>query len=281
VNGISGDFATSFLDSLLRLPALEPGQNFILQRTCVARTAGNVWRRVRVARFDQTALGPLPENDAALTVQPAQADLELQLLRVPTAAQTSIRTPMIARVRNLGPAVATGVKVAINVPWDAMTLGVLELGPRAGYDWLASNGFQTQLRPGESASVTFYVTPTREGTSTGSVQVQQLDQSDPQTANNVASFTLEVGPAPPIPSILSLRKVRTDFFDGTPIAEIAIDQAALNRLAPLTLFKLEGTSNLRDWDFLSYAGLLPYLPVTFTDHSNPGATIRAFRLRPF
>jgi hypothetical protein len=75
--------------------------------------------------------------------------------------------------------------------------------------------------------------------------------------------------------------VRTDFFDGTPIAEIAIDQAALNRLAPLTLFKLEGTSNLRDWDFLSYAGLLPYLPVTFTDHSNPGATIRAFRLRPF
>jgi uncharacterized repeat protein (TIGR01451 family) len=277
-NGVSGDFATSFLDSLVRLPPLEPGQNFIWQRTYLARSAGNAWRRVRVARFDQTALGPLPESEAALTVQPAQANLELQLLAAPTVGQESIPTRVTARVRNLGPAVATGVKVAVSLPEDALTLGVFEFGPRAWFDWLAWNVFQTQLRPGESATASFYVTPTRVGTVTGFVNVQQSDQTDPQPANDSVSFTLNVGPAPPIPPILRVRKVRTDFFDQTPIAELEIDQAALNRLAPYTLFRLEGSSDLRDWEFLTYAGFLPLAPVTFTDHANPGVTTRAFRL---
>jgi uncharacterized repeat protein (TIGR01451 family) len=279
VNGVSGDLATSFLDSLVRLPALEPGQNFIWQRTCLARSAGNAWRRVRVARFDQTAIGPLPENEATLTVQPAQADLELQLLSVPAPAQLSIPTLVIARVRNLGPAVATGVKVAVSVQADALTLGTFELGPRAGYDWLANGVFQAQLRPGESATAGFYVTPTRVGSATGFVTVQQSDQLDPHPANDAVSFELDVGPAPPIPSILRVRKVRTDFFDHTPIAEVEIDQIALNRLAPFSLFRLEGSSNLRDWEFLTYAGFLPLVPITFTDHANPGQAMRAFRLR--
>ncbi|HZF72861.1 MAG TPA: hypothetical protein VEZ51_05485, partial [Gemmatimonadaceae bacterium] len=281
VNGISGDFVTSFLDSLVRLPALEPGQNFIWQRTYLARAAGNAWRRVRVARFDQTALGPLPENEAAFTVQPAQANLELQFLVAPTVGQESIPTPVVARVRNLGPAVATGVKVAVTVPVGELTLGGFEFGPRAWYDWLAPNVFQTQLRPGESATASFYLTPTRVGTVTGFVNVQQSDQVDPQPGNNALSFTLNVGAAPPIPPILRVRKVRTDFFDHTPIAEIEIDQAALNRLAPFTTFSLEASSNLRDWEFLKYVGFLPLAPVTFTDHANPGVTTRAFRLRNF
>jgi len=281
VNGDSGDFVTSFLDSLVRLPALEPGQNFIWQRTYLARAAGNAWRRVRVARFDQTALGPLPENEAAFTVQPAQANLELQFLVAPTVGQESIPTPVVARVRNLGPAVATGVKVAVTVPVGELTLGGFEFGPRAWYDWLAPNGFQTQLRPGESATASFYVTPTRVGTVTGFVNVQQSDQVEPQPGNNALSFTLNVGAAPPIPPILRVRKVRTDFFDHTPIAEIEIDQAALNRLAPFTTFSLEASSNLRDWEFLKYVGFLPLAPVTFTDHANPGVTTRAFRLRNF
>jgi uncharacterized repeat protein (TIGR01451 family) len=281
VNGISGDFVTSFLDSLVRLPALEPGQNFIWQRTYVARTAGNAWRRVRVARFDQTALGPLPESEAALTVQPAQANLELQLLVAPTVGQESIQIPVVARVRNLGPAAATGVKVAVTVPVGELSLGVFEFGPRAWFDWLAPNVIQTQLRPGESATATFYVTPTRVGTVTGFVSVQQSDQLDPQPANDAVSFTLNVGPAPPIPPILRLRKQRTDFFDRTPIAEVEIDQAALNRLAGFTVFRLEGSSNLRDWEFLTYAGFLPLAPVTFTDHANPGVMMRAFRLRTY
>jgi len=279
VNGVSGDFVTSFLDSLVRLPALEPGQNFIWQRTYVAHSAGNAWRRVRVARFDQTALAPLPENEAALTVQPAQANLELQLLVAPTVGQESIPTPVVVRVRNLGPGVATGVKVAVSVPVDALTVGGFDFGPRAWFDWLASNAFQTQLRPGESATVTFYVTPTHVGTVTGFVSVQQSDQVDPQPANDAVSFTLDVGPAPPIAPILRLRKQRTDFFDRTPIAEVEIDQAALNRLAGFTVFRLEGSSNLRDWEFLNNVGFLPLAPVTFTDHAEPGATMRAFRLR--
>jgi len=78
-----------------------------------------------------------------------------------------------------------------------------------------------------------------------------------------------------------LRKVRTDFFDHTSIAEVEIDQAALNRLTPFSLFRLEGSSNLRDWEFLTYAGFIPLVPVTFTDHANPGVTTQAFRLRAF
>jgi uncharacterized repeat protein (TIGR01451 family) len=280
-NGISGDLATSYLDPLVRLPALEPGQNFIWQRTYLARAAGNAWRRVRVARFDQTPLTPLPESEAGLTVQPAQADLELQLLVAPTVGQASIPTPVVVRVRNLGPAIATGVRVGVTVPLDALTLGGFEFGPRAYYDWLASNAFQTQLRPGESATASFYITPTRAGTVTGFVNVQQSDQVDLQAANDAVSFTLNVGAAPAIPPILRVRKVRTDFFDHTPIAEIEIDQAALNRLAPFTLFRLEGSSNLRDWEFLGYAGFIPLAPVTFTDHANPGVTMRAFQLRNF
>ena len=52
--------------------------------------------------FDQTAVAPLPESNAA-TVQPAQADLELQFLEAPTVAQESIPTLVGVRVRNLGP----------------------------------------------------------------------------------------------------------------------------------------------------------------------------------
>jgi hypothetical protein len=278
VNGISGDFATSFLDSLVRLPALEPGQNFIWQRTYLVRAAGNAWRRVRVARFDQTALAPLPESEAALTIQPAQADLEVQLLGAPTVAQVGIPTRVVARVRNLGPGDATGVKVAVNVPADAMTLGGFEFGPRAYYDWLSWNAFQTQLRPGESATAAFYVTPTRVGPATAFVSVQRSDQIDPHSANDTLSFTLDVGPEPPIPPILRMRKVRMDFFDHTAISEVEIDQAALNRLAPYSLFQLEGSSNLRDWEFLTYAGYLSLAPVTFTDHADRGAAMRAFRL---
>jgi uncharacterized repeat protein (TIGR01451 family) len=279
VNGVSGNFVTSVLDSLVRLPALEPGQNFIWQRTYVARAAGDAWRHVSVASFDQTSLAPLPENQAAVTVQPAQADLELQLLNAPSVAQVGIPTLVVVRVRNLGPAVATGVQIAVTVPTDVLTLGTFQLGPRAGYDLSNPNGFLTQLRQGESATASFYVTPTRVGATTGLVQVQQSDQIDPQPANNTVSFTLDVGPEPPIPPILRVSKVRTDFFNGAPIAEVEIDQAALNRLAPLGIFSLEASSNLRDWEFLRDVGFLPLAPVTFTDHVAPGVTSRAYRLR--
>ena len=93
------------------------------------------------------------------------------------------------------------------------------------------------------------------------------------------SFTLNVGPAPPIPPILRVRKVRMDFFDQTPIAEVEVDQAALDRYSPFTTFRLEGSSNLLDWEFLTYVGLAPLAPVTFTDQANPGVTMRAYRLR--
>ncbi len=281
VNGVSGDVATSIWDSLVRLPALAPGQNFVWQRTYGARSAGNAWRRVRVERFDQTALAPLPENEAAFTVQSAQADLELQLLEAPTVAQDSIPTLVGVRVRNLGPAVATGVRVAVNVPAHALLLGGFGYGPRANYVFLESNVFQTALLPGESASVGFYVTPIRGGNATGMVQVQQLDQIDPNPANDALSFTFNVGPAPPIPPILRVRKVRTDFFDRTPIAEVEIDQAALNRLAPFSLFYLDRTSNLRDWEYLRLVGYTPLAPVTYTDHADPGVMMRAYRLRSF
>jgi uncharacterized repeat protein (TIGR01451 family) len=281
VNGVSGNFVTSYLDSIVRLPALEPGQNFVWQRTYQAHASGSAWRRVRVAGFDQTSTGPLADNEAALTVQPAQADLELQFLRTPTAAQAGIPELAIVRVRNLGPAVATGVKIAVTVPGDALSVGYFQYGPRAGYDFLESNVFRTALNPGESATVSFYITPSRVGSFTGFVSVEYSDQIDPHPANDSLSFTLNVGPDPPIPSILRVRKVRTDFFDHTPIAEIEIDQAALNRLAPFTTFYFEGSSNLRDWEFLAYAGFLPLAPVTFTDHAIPGVTMRAFRLRNF
>ena len=113
------------------------------------------------------------------------------------------------------------------------------------------------------------------------MNVQQSDQIDPNPANDALSLTLNVAPAPPIPPILRVRKVRTDFFDHTPIAEVEIDQALLDRLAPFTTFSLEGSSNLRDWEFLTYVGLAPLAPVTFTDHAAPGVTARAYRLRTF
>jgi uncharacterized repeat protein (TIGR01451 family) len=279
VNGISGDFKTSIWDSLVRLPALAPGQNFIWQRTYVARSAGNASRRVRVERFDQTGLAPPPDNNAQLTVQPAQADLELQFLQAPTVAQDGIPTPVGVRVRNLGPAVATGVKVAVNVPWDGLYLGTFTYGPRATYVFLEPNAFQTALLPGESASVWFYVTPTRTGTANSFVQVGHSDQVDPNPANNALSWTLNIGPEPPIPTILRVRKVRTDFFKHTSIAEVEIDQAALNRLAPYTTFYLDRSSNLHDWEYLRLVGFVPLAPVTFTDHGEPGATMRAYRLR--
>lgn len=281
VNGVSGKFAMSGFDPLVRLPALDPGQNFIWQRTYAARGAGNAWRRVRVERFDQTALAPLPENEATVTVRPAQADLQLQLVTAPTVAQANIPSLVRVRVRNLGPAVATGVKVAVLLPFGDLSMGQFGLGPRASFDWLAANTFQTALRPGESATAAFDVTPSRAGTFTGVVQVQQSNQIDPIPVNDAVSFTLQVGPEPPIPPILRVRKMRTDFFDQTSIAELEIDQAALNRLAPFTTFRLEGSSNLGDWEFLRNVGLFPIAPVTFTDHAAPGAAMRTFRLRKY
>ena len=197
----------------------------------------------------------------------------------PPVAQENIPTVVGVRVRNLGPTVATGVRVAVNVPWDAMYLGSFVYGPRATYVFLESHMFQTALLPGESASVYFYVTPTRTGAATGSVQVDRFDQSDPNTANNAISWTMNIGPEPPIPTIMRVRKVRTDFFDHTPIAEIEIDQAALYRAAPWSTFYLERSSNLRDWEYLRLVGFTPLAPVTFTDRADPGVTMQAYRLR--
>jgi uncharacterized repeat protein (TIGR01451 family) len=279
VTGVSGSVVTSVLDSLVRLPPLEPGQNFIWQRSFNARSIGDAWHRVQVAGFDQGAPGLLPESDATVAVQPAQADLQLEFLDVPTVAQAGIPTPVRVRVHNLGPGIATRVKVAVTA--DGLTIGVLGLGPRATLDLLTYNAFQTQLLPGESATASFYVTPTREGAVACFVQVQQLDQTDPNPANNAVSLTLNAGSQPPIPSILRVRKVRTDFFDHTSIAEVEIDQALLDRVAPFTTFSLEASSNLRDWEFLNYVGLTPLAPVTFTDHAPPGVATRAFRLQKF
>ncbi|HTD88242.1 MAG TPA: hypothetical protein VK850_16830, partial [Candidatus Binatia bacterium] len=281
VTGDSGNLQTSIWDSLVRLPALKPGQNFVWQRTYVARSAGNASRRVRVERFDQTAVGPLPDNTAQLTVQPAQADLEVQLLQAPPVAQNGIPTVVGVRVRNLGPAIATGVRVAVNVPSEALYLGNFGFGPRASYVFFEANAFQTALMPGESATIGFYVTPRRTGTATSFVQVEHSDQIDPNPANNTLPWTVDIGAAPPIPPILRVRKVRTDFFDQTPIAELEIDQAALNRLAPYTTFYLDRSSNLRDWEYLRLVGFAPLAPVTYTDHANPGVTMRAYRLRTF
>jgi hypothetical protein len=279
VNGVSGEVATSIWDSLVRLPALEPGQNFVWQRTYVARSAGSAWRRVRVERMDQTPVAPLPESNAEFSVQAAQADLELQFLQAPTVGQESIPALVGVRVRNLGPAVATGVRVAITVPEDALSVGGFGYGPRATYVLLEPKVFQTALLPGESATVGFYATPKLEGTATGFVQVQHSDQADSNTANNTLSWTMNSGPVPPIPPILRVRKVRKDFFDQNTIAEVEIDQAALNRLAPFTTFYLERSSNLRDWEYLRLVGIVPLAPVTFTDHAEPGVTMQAYRLR--
>jgi hypothetical protein len=269
---------TSFLDSFVRLPALEPGQSFIWQRSYSTRSAGQAWRRVRVAGFDQTALGPLPESEATVTVQQTEANLELQFLDAPTGAQVNIPARFTLRVRNLGPAIATGVKVSV-IPTDGASIGGLGNGPRACVDIFNWNTFQTQLLPGESALLGFNATPTREGMVTGLVRVQQSEQSDPDPRNDELSFTLNVAPEPPIPPILRVRKVRMDFFDHTPITEIEIDQAALNRFAPFTTFKLEASSNLRDWEFLTFVGLFPLAPVTFTDHAGLGVAARTYRLR--
>jgi hypothetical protein len=281
VVGVSGDVQTSIWDSLVRLPALKPKQNFVWQRTYIARAAGNASRRVRVERFDQTPVGPLPDNNAQLTVQAAQADLELQFIEMPTVGQENIPTWAAVRVRNLGPAVATGVKVAVNVPWDALYLSTFTYGPRATYSFFEANVFQTALMPGESASVWFYVTPLRTGTATSFVQVQHSDQVDPNLANNTLSWTLNIAAEPPIPTIMRVRKVRKDFFDQTPIAEVEIDQAALNRYAPYSTFYLDRSSNLADWEYLRLVGFTPLAPVTYTDHSEPGVTMRAYRLRSF
>ena len=108
--------------------------------------------------------------------------------------------------------------------------------------------------------------------------VTQLDQVDPNPADDSLSLALNVSPAPPIPPVMHVRKVRTDFFDRTPIAEVEIDQALLNRLAPLTTFRLEASSNLQDWEFLKYVGITPLAPVTYTDHVPPGVNSRAYRL---
>jgi uncharacterized repeat protein (TIGR01451 family) len=278
-NGISGDLVTSIWDSLVRLPALEPGQNFVWQRSYIARAVGEAWRSVRVERFDQTALAPYPHDEARFGVLAADADLEVKIVDAPTIGQQGMPGFVGVRVRNLGPAVATGVKVAVNVPGDALRLGGFGYGPRAGYVLFEPNAFQTQLQPGESASVGFLATPIRTGAATGWVQLQQVDQNDPNPANDAVSWTLETGPAPPIPEILRVRKVRTDFFDQTPIAEVEIDLAALNRLAPFTFFHLERSWNLLDWDYLGLFGYWPLERVTFTDHADPGTRMRAFRLR--
>jgi hypothetical protein len=171
------------------------------------------------------------------------------------------------------------VRIAVNVPPDALSVGRFGYGPRATYVLFEPNVFQTGLLPGESATVGFYATPTREGTATAFVQVQRLDQVDPNPANDTLSWTMNSGPAPAIPSILRVRKVRKDFFDHTSIAEVEIDQAALNRLAPFTTFYLDRSSNLRDWEYMRLVGFVPLAPVTFTDHAEPGATMRAYRLR--
>ena len=99
--------------------------------------------------------------------------------------------------------------------------------------------------------------------------------------NNLLLWTLTIGPEPPIPTILRVRKVRTDFFNHTPIAEVEIDQGALDRLAPWTTFYLPRSSNLRDWEYLRLVGLTPYAPVTYTDHADPGVAMRTFRLSQF
>jgi hypothetical protein len=55
----------------------------------------------------------------------------------------------------------------------------------------------------------------------------------------------------------------------------------LNRFAPYTTFYLQRSSNLRDWEYLRLVGLVPLAPVTFTDHADPGVTMRAYRLQDF
>lgn len=277
VTGISGDVATSFLDTLVRLPPLEPGQNFVWQRTFSARAPGDAVRRVEVAAFDQTSIGPLAQSDAPITIQSAEADIRLEFLAPPKTAPMTIDTPVNVRVRNFGPGVATRVK--IGVTGDGVTVSGLGYGPRAGLDLLSTSTFQVQLLPGESAIVGFYVTPTREGPVTAFVGVKQADQSDPNPGNETLTLPLHATAVPPFSDILRVRKVRTDFFDQTPIAEIEINQAELNRLAPITTFSLEASSNLVDWEYLRLVGWLPLAPVTVTDHVAPGVRTRAYRLR--
>ena len=61
-----------------------------------------------------------------------------------------------------------------------------------------------------------------------------------------------------------------------PVAEVEVDQLLLDRIAPFTVFSLQASSNLRDWEFLPQTwGCCPFAPVTFTDHVPPGVTAQA------
>jgi len=56
-----------------------------------------------VAGFDQTALGPLPDSQVNVNVQPAQADIQLEFLEAPTVARyESRRHALIEGFRSLG-----------------------------------------------------------------------------------------------------------------------------------------------------------------------------------
>jgi hypothetical protein len=89
--------SASFLDSLVRLPSWEPGRTSLAAHV-IARQATLASRDRRPARVGRPRV-------SRATVQPAQADL-VRLDADGRAGEHSIGIGV--RVRNLGPAVATG-----------------------------------------------------------------------------------------------------------------------------------------------------------------------------
>ena len=184
-----------------RMPSLAQGASATAIIAVTPTAEGTITNTATVSARERD---PIMANNTATisTVVGPAADLALSLSEFPNPVVAGGNVTNMIAVTNLGPSVATGVKVSALLP-ATVTNVVFSTNPTNGTVSISGNALTWNLdilSNGANASITIVATTTSNGTLSTAATVLAT-QADPNPANNTATLTTIV--APPFSSILA------------------------------------------------------------------------------
>jgi uncharacterized repeat protein (TIGR01451 family) len=186
-----------------RRPALAAGVNSTIVLETLPASAGNFVNR---AQLQALGLAPLLSNDSVTvtnTPPPGGADLALEISDSADPATAGTRFEYLIRVRNLGPGVATDIRVVNSPSLNLAVLGSSSPGwacPLVGRPECTLAG---PLAPGAESLLSLRVRADSAGTASNSATVSAAE-ADPVTANNSAQESTQIVSVQPNVADLSL-----------------------------------------------------------------------------
>lgn len=179
-------------------------------------------------------------EETTIDATPAQSDLRLAKTDAPDPATVGSTLTYTLTVTNDGPDEASGVTVSDSLPSGVSYQSATSTQGSCSQSGGVVSCMVGTLANGTSATITIEVTPTRTGSLTNSATTS-ADQNDPDTSNNSATETTQVGGTAPV---TDLALVKTGAPDPVRVGQPLTYTITVDNFGPDQATGVEVVDNL-------------------------------------